>query len=129
MHPADQPTESLPGGKSVPRKPFRPPWMLLAVLAPIVTPLVFALLEWTGVLGYAENLSKRIFGAGLLGEPMIMFMYGWIGLTAFCAGWIAWRVTAKASTPVRVLLFVLLWPIFTTTLGAVGAGIGIPACL
>jgi hypothetical protein len=111
------------------KKRYRPPLTILAVLAPIIAPLGFALLAWAGVLKYVEALSKSIPGAGLFADPMIMFMYGWIGLTIICAGWLAWRVTAKASTLVRVLLFILLWPMFTATLGAVGAGIGIPACL
>ena len=77
---------------------------------------------------YGMNLVAGVFSSGGVGEPMIMFMYGWIGLTLICAGWIAWRISARRRGAIRVLWFLLLWPLLASGLGVAGAAVGFPAC-
>jgi hypothetical protein len=120
-------SEDQPDGGTA-KRVYRPSLTLLAVLAPIVTPLLFALLGWTGLFESAEKLSKQ-FGGSFLGDPMIMFMWGWIGLTIACGGWIAWRIVARIQGALRWFSFVGVWLIMTAVLGAAGAAVGIPACL
>ena len=108
---------------------YHPPYTLLAWLAPILTPLAFALLLWTGLVSYGTDLGSRVLGSRAIGDPIIMFMYGWMALTVACAGWIAWRFTARARGAKRIVAFLLIWLALTAVLGAAGAAAGLPACL
>jgi hypothetical protein len=102
---------------------------LIAWLAPIVTPLGFALLQWSKLVSYETKLATGLLGTRVGGDPMLMFMWGWIGLTAVCAGWIAWRSSRRKQGAMRVFVFILVWPAATVVLGATGAAIGLPACM
>ena len=111
------------------KEPYRPPYTLIAWLAPIVTPLGFALLVWTRLVRYGTKLATGLLGTRVVGDPMLMFMWGWIGLTVVCAGWIAWRSSRRRRGAMRVLIFLLVWPAAAVVLGVAGGAIGWPACM
>jgi hypothetical protein len=107
----------------------RPPYTLLAWLAPVVTPLLFALGLWTGLVKQGMRLIGGVFGSQGPGEPVIMFMFGWGALTVACAGWISWRISGRWRGARRVLAYVLILPLLSIALGVAGATAGLPACM
>jgi hypothetical protein len=109
---------------------FRSRYTLIAWLAPIVTPIAFALLIWIELIEHASKLASGLLGVSVSpSEPIGMFIFGWIGLTLVCAGWIAWRSSRTERGATRIFVFLLVWAAATVLLGATGAGVGVPACM
>jgi hypothetical protein len=117
------------GDDPVVKRRFRPSLTLMAWLAPVLTPLAFALLLLTGLVKTAEKVGKSLAGGRMLVDPVEMFVWGWMGLTVLCAGWLAWTLCSNARGALRILAFLMVWPALTAVLGAAGIAVGIPACL
>ena len=115
--------------EEISQRTYRPPYTLIAWLAPILTPLGFALLMWSGIVSYGTKIAAPVIKGAYTGGPELMFLWGWIGLTVACAGWIAWNASRKRRGAARVLIFLIVWPAATVALGAAGASLGLPACM
>jgi len=113
-----------------PRSSYRPPWLLLAWLTPVLSPLAFALLLWLGVMKFLGGLLSRAIGGGQSMDLIGLFAMGWLCGTAVCGGYAAWRAAKKISEERigRIAVFCLLWPVFAGTQAVLGASVGMPAC-
>jgi hypothetical protein len=73
MQPEEHEKQVVPSGHG---SWFRSPYTLIAWLAPILTPIAFALLVWSGLIDYAMKLATGFLGASVSpGDPMLMFMW------------------------------------------------------
>lgn len=120
--------DEQPQEKPAPR--HRPPWLLLAWLTPVLSPLAFALAVWIGLVRFLEGLLQGVPALNQATDLTGLFFMGWLCGTALCGGFAAWiAVKAICERPfTRIIAFCLLWPLCAGLQGTIGAAVGMPAC-